>query len=395
MNWMVILAFLAVLSLFIPVNSAYSQSPKEQFTIQTIWVTGNKSCYHNDIQRLNEYHEEIILKYLSLYGIYPRYYPVKCMTEAEYDSYQPYDYTDLLIVIYNKNIGRDVLHANNMGGYFQTSDYISKNGLKIVVCECEGYNFNDAIWVLSHELAHFSLFYLGLPKETWVDWVHNVQTKYYRYCPDGDTTNSNCNGLWQKYEGTNRNYKVMKVNRDAYGHSPPQVKFVNYVSTQEKPQNFGNENNNVLKELQTALDDNKVVVKTPPDSDYRELAYSSKIIYQDKLNELESGIKTAESSLSGLYYTSPDSQKKIQQAWDKRYYTLESFEYAKAKWNEAQNEINKGNFKNAVTLFNQIDWYATEIGNNLTWISAAIYDAENMEKEYTKQDSFCFLIWCW
>ena len=228
-----IILFFALLGLLIPTNTIYAKSVQDTLTIQTIWVTGNKSCYFNDNARLMEYHNEIILKYLGLYGLYPYSYEPVCINELEYESYQPPDYTDVLIVIFNKNIGRDVLHANNKGGYFAYDDSGNKSELRIVVCECPSFKYNDSAWVISHELAHFALFYLGLPESEWADWVHNVQSRYYAYCPDGDTTSYLCNGLYLKIEGYTTNYKVMAINTEAYGKTPPQIKFVNYLSTDD------------------------------------------------------------------------------------------------------------------------------------------------------------------
>jgi len=162
------------------------------------------------------------------------------MTEEEYKEYEPPNYTDLVIVIYNKNVGRDELHAKSIGGFFQARDIHSKDALRIVVCECPSFVYGDNVWVVSHELAHFALFYLGYPPSVWVDWVHNTQGQYYAYCPEGDTTDSRCDGLWQKYEGYSRNYKVMKVYPGAYEKDPPVAKFGNYIepetTTEPKPE---------------------------------------------------------------------------------------------------------------------------------------------------------------
>jgi len=212
--------------LLFPANSSFaSHSVEDTLTIQTIWITGNKSCYYNDERRMNEWHDEIIRKYLSLYGLRFYTYTPICMTEAQYQIFGPADYTDLLIVIYNKNIGRDELHSRNIGGFFSSASSDTKNELRIEVCECPNYVYNENVWVLSHELAHFALFYLGYPRDVFVDWVHDIQFRYYAYCPEGDTTNIRCNGLWQKIEGNTRNYKVMKVYSGAFGVTPPQAKF--------------------------------------------------------------------------------------------------------------------------------------------------------------------------
>ncbi|MCV0411583.1 hypothetical protein [Nitrosarchaeum sp.] len=228
------LILFAFSGLLIPVNTIYAKSAQDTLTVHTVWVTGNNSCYHNDVQRMNEFNKEIIVKYLLAYGLDFFYYPPTCMTESQYRSYTSPDYTDLVIVVYNQNIGRDILHARNIGGFFEWSNTSNKNALTIETCECMSSNFNDSVWVLSHELAHFALYYLGYDRDIFEGYVHAVQSRYYSYCPDGDTRDSRCDGLWEKIKGYSRDYTVMKVYPGATSVKPPQAKYVNYVGTQNE-----------------------------------------------------------------------------------------------------------------------------------------------------------------
>ena len=124
---LIISILFAFSGLLLPINFIYAKSAQDTLTIHTIWVTGNNSCYYNDVQRMNEFHKEVIMKYLQAYGLDFYYYPSECMTQWEYDSYESPDYTDLVVVIYNKNVGRDVLHAKNIGGFFEWSNTENKN----------------------------------------------------------------------------------------------------------------------------------------------------------------------------------------------------------------------------------------------------------------------------
>jgi len=140
---------------------------------------------------------------------------------------------------------------------------------------------------------------------------------------------------------------------------------------------------------------------TPSQSEYKDLAYSSKSTYRTLLDQLKSGIETAESSLSGLQYQNPEAQKKIEQAWVQRFYARDSLQTAELKFGAGENEIEKGRFQTAVNFFNGVDSYSVNIGNNLREISAAINDAKNLETQYQsenaskQEEKFCFLFWCW
>lgn len=226
--------FFAILSIlmFVPGQPISASSAEDTLTFKIVYVTGNKSCYYNDNQKMNEYFE-FAKKYLNRYGVSYYSYGPSCLSMTEYENYQPPSLTDILIVIYNKNTGREILQDHDMGGFFRSLDYGNVNGLRIETCDCDGFNrFNEQFWVFSHELSHFVLFYLGYDRDVWVDWVHDVQSKYYAYCgTQGDTTYWKCNSLYTKIEGYSRDYKVMAINSDAYGKTPPQAKFVNSIQT--------------------------------------------------------------------------------------------------------------------------------------------------------------------
>jgi len=146
--------------------------------------------------------------------------------------------------------------------------------------------------------------------------------------------------------------------------------------------------------------------------------YQRAQILQEKTNseidKLKSGIETAENSLSGLEYESPDAQKKIEQAWKIRWSALEKLDQAKVKWDIGVNEIDKQNFRTAIINFKGIETDSESIGNNLKWITSIIEDTEKLENKYQslkkteskvqkgsesqekeEKDKFCFLFWCW
>jgi len=390
--------------LLFPFTSVEARSAKDTLTIHTVWVTGNNSCYHNDTQRMNEFQKEIILKYLTAYGLDLFYYNPTCMTEWEYNSYEPPNYTDLVIVVYNKNIGRDVLHERNMGGFFQWNNMETKNALRIETCECPSFDYNDSIWVLSHELAHFALYYLGYDRDIFEGYVHAVQSRYYQYCPDGDTTNLRCDGLWQKFEGYSRDYKMMRVYPGATSVDPPQAKFVNYLGSKSNPTTL-DDKFEFQKEKEVSETHKKNLAKLQQEKQDREekkkkqYLQDVRIIQQNLYVEhekLQRGIIDAENSLKGLSGKSKLEQDRINKAWDLLKDSKNKVEKLKENYANGDREMGKG----TNLIGNAHAWYLTnqnypgKIGENLIQISSLIENVKTNEV-YAEQNKTCFMFWCW
>jgi len=127
---------------------------------------------------------------------------------------------------------------------------------------------------------------------------------------------------------------------------------------------------------------------TPPvpqkldESEYKDLAYVSQSTYKTRIDELKSGIETAENSLTGLKYTNPSSQEKLELAWTHLYNAQQHLEDAERRWSGGNYELGKNNFKHALDLFKKIDSSSVKVGTNLKSITMSIGAAENWEREY-------------
>ena len=119
----------------------------------------------------------------------------------------------------------------------------------------------------------------------------------------------------------------------------------------------------------------------PDESEYSDLAYTSKNIYKTRIDELKSGIKTAEDSLSGIEFTNLNAKGKIGQAWTQHYNAQQHLEEIEKTYDVANYEISKKRFKSALSFYKGIDSESTRIGENLQWISALIADAKQLENE--------------
>jgi len=276
----------------------------------------------------------------------------------------------------------------------------NKNALKIEVCECPSFTFNDSVWVLSHELAHFALYYLGYDRDTFAGYVHSAQSRYYAYCPEGDTTDSRCNNLWQKMIGYSRDYKVMKVFPGATSATPPQAKFVNYLSNQNN--DYSNQNNNYnfseeqkFKNLEREKIHQENVLKIQKAKEEREKAK----IYNDasevqtqayqKLQKLREGVMDAEQSLRKASADTPEQKKVIDKAWDLLKTNQATLTQITNMYEAGDRQFGLENYGSAIFSYNYNDKESKQVGDNLKEISKLL------EKVETMKPQTCFLFWCW
>jgi len=207
-----------------PIQFASAQSANTNLAYQLVYVTHNRACGNYDYQMTNEYNR-ITKLYLQEYGVSHYGFSPDCVSQLNLDSYTPPDYVDLFIIVYSKNLGREVLHENNIGGLFHWIDASNAGHLTIEVCDCPAHVFGDPDWLLSHELAHFVLYHLGYDRSIFIDWVHQIQDTKNTYCPDGDFTVYECSNIYTILDAEEYDYKAMIPYPGAYNRYPPQEKY--------------------------------------------------------------------------------------------------------------------------------------------------------------------------
>ena len=131
-------------------------------------------------------------------------------------------------------------------------------------------------------------------------------------------------------------------------------------------------------------------LKTSAEDSQRDDATRLHEHYQQARVDLQKGIKTAENSLSGLKYSSPEAQKKIEDAWSVRWMALTDLKTINDKMYSAEIELQEHHYVKAIKLLQEIDSYPKKISDDLTWISKSITDAEKLEKDHKSQDFLAF-----
>ena len=170
------LGILAGLFFLIPGQSHAIYNSEAAWELVVISSEPACSGYH---YYMMEKFNDISENYLELYQLQNKGYAPQCMTEQEYltEYEKPLD-LDLLILVYDRDLGRASLHSQNTGGmYIHQGDDLSRNHT-IIFCDCPNFEYSDPVWILSHELSHFVLNYLGFDLDITEDNIHELDQKF-------------------------------------------------------------------------------------------------------------------------------------------------------------------------------------------------------------------------
>ena len=162
-----------------PINS-YAIHKSEKLSWQMVFLSSYPACSNYQYQILNKY-DVIAEKYMNVYNLENSKYKPNCMAETNYSDYKVPDDLDLLILVYDKNIGEKDLNANDIGGFYNHVGTDKTKNHTIVFCDCPNFRFSDPVWIVTHELSHFILYYKGFPQDIVEDKIHKWDSKY-DYC---------------------------------------------------------------------------------------------------------------------------------------------------------------------------------------------------------------------
>jgi len=137
-------------------------------------------------------YNDVAEEYLKLYQIENNSYDPLCITEEKY--YSEYDAPDdlaLIIFVYDKDLGQKELHGKQMGGLYTHSGIDRTRNHAIIVCDCPSFEYSSPVWILSHELSHFVLYYKDFEMSVIEDLIHTNDVKYDQCLEDSTTCTSN------------------------------------------------------------------------------------------------------------------------------------------------------------------------------------------------------------
>jgi len=210
---MLVTALLFVTVLFTPTD-VYANHLSQDMKWQLVYISHNSACSNYDIQMTRVF-SEITSAYLELYQLDNAQYEPFCVNQYEYSDYNAQFDLDLIILVYDKDIGRHELNSLKIGGLYHHTGADTLQKHAIIVCDCPTFNFSSPIWILTHELSHFVLTYSNYDMTTIEDIVH-INDAAYDKCI---ASHSSCASLVMKIrsETSAYSYSVMPVYEPAIG----------------------------------------------------------------------------------------------------------------------------------------------------------------------------------
>ena len=213
------LLFFAIFAVFaIPSVSsdAFANHLSEKMKWQLVFISSEPGCANYHYQMANKFHD-LTSAYLNEYGIENEGYSPKCIPEVKYQqNYEKPNDLDLFVLVYDKNLGEEILQSNDVGGFYKHFGLDRTTNHFIVFCDCSNFNYSDPAWILTHELSHFSLFYLGYETSIIEDLVH-ASDEAFDQCRE--EWQESCNSIIQKLQATEYGYfqTVMPVYQPEIG----------------------------------------------------------------------------------------------------------------------------------------------------------------------------------
>jgi len=160
-------------------NDAYATHLTPDTKWQLVSISSYPACTVLNAHLMLKF-DQLTEDYLALYQFENSKYQPLCMTEIEYTSeYEaPHD-LDLIILVYDRELGEKELHGQKMGGLLTHSGADKTKNHALVICgDCSNFYYSDSVWILTHELSHFVLYVLDYDISIIEDLVHLADEKY-------------------------------------------------------------------------------------------------------------------------------------------------------------------------------------------------------------------------
>jgi len=161
------------------IDEAFGRHLSVELKWQLVFISSNPACDSYQYQMMSKY-TELTELYFENYELENSKYDSLCFPEKKYLQESPLD-LDLIILVYDEDLGREELHSQKMGGFYNhVGKDITQNHV-IVFCDCSNFYYSDPVWILSHELSHFALTFLEIDLSVVEDLVHINDESYFEF----------------------------------------------------------------------------------------------------------------------------------------------------------------------------------------------------------------------
>jgi hypothetical protein len=250
--------FLMLILVPFTTNQSYAMEQFDQINWKLIFLSSYPACSNYHYQQMQKY-ASIAEGYLELYGLQNSKHSPECFSESKFSSeYANPNDLDLIILVYDRNLGREELHTYKIGGFYHHSGWDVTKNHSIVFCDCPTFDYSDPVWILSHELSHFSLIYLNYDKSVIEERVHAWDDDY-----------DNCRQNWEEFCFSL--FQKLRVDQSAYDYT--------VMSVYKESQNENLEKDARLDESALLL--NKMMKEWANEGKITEDDYSKAIEYLD------------------------------------------------------------------------------------------------------------------
>lgn len=182
-----------------------------------LFVTSEDNCTWDEFGKMHFYNE-VTYYYLLSWGLEPTYVDPLCIPNTNYDDLpEEYFGKDLTILMVDKVITEQhLVEDSHAWGYFDPDESVIVSGeLTDMMTEAGLLTEEDIAseWTLTHELAHFVLYYTGDPaygfNEGDSDWVHDTED-WNQYCILQDPNDPTCGEIYSTLEVNGMEVIVMR-----------------------------------------------------------------------------------------------------------------------------------------------------------------------------------------